>query len=257
MDNMNNDNKWASDNDVIIQKTTDADIPVESNTSRKMGIAMGIVGVVLVVAGILPMFMDSNNLQGDTTSDQLQISNSASSESVDPLVALLSGTDAPAFTPSSVAKTASNVEGTPTITNMPSASPKTSEAVDPLVALPSSSDAPIHNAASATPESTPQVLSANTPTASDPTSASSEVETILAKKNTHVGTTDTAGAAFHGSAPLKNTSVNTASASSAKNAAAETSTPASMPKTGAEENIFLMLGLSFLFAAFWYTRRRS
>ena len=50
---------------------------------RKMGVAMGIVGAILVVVGIAPMVLDSDNLKGSLADSQ--------QEAADPLVALFGG----------------------------------------------------------------------------------------------------------------------------------------------------------------------
>lgn len=240
------ENRWTSninpqkpDEEVVIEKTTM--MPEESNTSKKMGIAMGVVGVLLVLAGVVPMFFDTSELQGDTTK--------TAQEEIDPLVALLSGTSAP----SPVA---------------------TKEAVDPLVALLSGTSEPTGSpAGSAVPVASSAVLAASSsspmasvmPTLLPSPVASSEVQKILEKKNAELavnnntGKTDKEGMAFHDAA-LSNTSV--VATPSTKPAASDnkpvenvSAGPAAMPKTGAESTLFL-LGISFLIVAFW-SRRKS
>lgn len=63
--------------------STSASLKNTKLSHNKIGIAMGVVGALLVIAGTVPMLMDgdSNTLQGDLTQD----------EEMDPLVALLSG----------------------------------------------------------------------------------------------------------------------------------------------------------------------
>lgn len=54
---------------------------------RKMGVAMGVVGAILVLVGIAPMVIDTNTLKGDSTA----IEGESSQGGTDPLVALLMG----------------------------------------------------------------------------------------------------------------------------------------------------------------------
>lgn len=79
-------NRWNITNQEVETKETEEKInntpEVENSKSKKIGIAMGVVGALLVVAGVSPMFFPSENLEGDLTKNQ--------QEEIDPLVALLS-----------------------------------------------------------------------------------------------------------------------------------------------------------------------
>ncbi|HID92412.1 TPA: hypothetical protein EYP45_04825 [Candidatus Peregrinibacteria bacterium] len=76
-------NKWTASVTKTDEKPAELGKVPEKNNSKKIGLAMGIVGAVLVTAGAAPMlFGNSENLTGDLTNKQ---------EAVDPLVALLSG----------------------------------------------------------------------------------------------------------------------------------------------------------------------
>lgn len=187
------------------------------NNSKKIGIAMGIVGALLVTAGVVPMFMGSDNLEGDLTAQN-------QAEEVDPLVALLSGGNSmdPVTTAVATPPVAS-----PKATNPPKVSPKVNASVKPSATV--------------------------KPVVTKPASGKiTELDKILleegesVKENKNTGKKDVAGSAFgdatelHSAAGLSNTS-------NIKNSAKKQPTPKSTVQTG--NNTSLVLGFLFLIIA--------
>lgn len=187
-------NRWKAS--VTQSETTENDANVNSgassNSSKKIGIAMGVVGALLVAAGTVPMIFsgDSADLTGDITQTE---------EAVDPLVALLSGGD----------------------TQMAAATPRASQESSPAVNTPSpkSSEETARNTPVTTPKSTPSLKP--TPTQKTSSTPASEIDKILEEEgesvavtNSNTGKQDKNGSAFgtvtddeslHGAA-LSNTS---------------------------------------------------
>lgn len=65
------------------EESTHLGVRSDWTMQRKMGVAMGVVGAILVVVGIAPMVLDSDNLKGSLSESQ--------QEAQDPLVALFGG----------------------------------------------------------------------------------------------------------------------------------------------------------------------
>ena len=100
-------NKWTAS----VTKKYENSEKQKLDNSKKIGLAMGVVGAILVTAGTIPMFFDnSNNLTGDISQQE---------EAVDPLVALLSGGNET----NTSNQTNKKVQQTPTITPTPTIKP--------------------------------------------------------------------------------------------------------------------------------------
>jgi len=171
-------NRWKAS--VTNENNTEEEQP--KNNSKKIGIAMGIVGALLVTAGVVPMFFDGGeDLKGDLLPEE--------TEAIDPLVALLSG-----------GNNDSGVE-------MPKTTPTTKATLKPITTK-SPSTTPIATKPTATIKPTPRKN----------TQKLTEVDKILAEEgekvaeNKNTGTNDTNGSAFgtaeelHSAAGLSNTS---------------------------------------------------
>ncbi len=233
-------NKWTAS--VTNTKSTKEDnkggITPEKNHSKKIGLAMGIVGAILVVAGSAPMlFGNSDNLTGDTTGQK---------EAVDPLVALLSEGNSEKKSPSQTpAKTATNQANTTLhLTIKPT---------------------PTKQSISATPHTTP----AATPVHNTTLQKAPSSDTFVKVTNDNTGTTDKQGRQFHNSSALVNSSngnihvtngiqsvsitgneasiTNGSQSVSIKNHTQTTIKPPKNIQTGFDSN--MLLGLLFLFAS--------
>ncbi len=184
------------------------------NNSKKIGIAMGIVGAVLVTAGVAPMFFGADNLEGDLTAQNQE-------EAVDPLVALLSGGN------NSMVDAVATPVVSPKVTKAPNVTP------------------------TAVPTVAAKVTTTSTPKPSVATKSAkklAEVDKILEEEgeivaeNKNIGKSDKTGSAFgtaetmHSAAGLSNSSAKTVKKSQPK------------PKTNVQtgNNTSLVLGFLFL-----------
>lgn len=220
-------NRWKAS--VKNEEISTEETPPKNN-SKKIGIAMGIVGALLVTAGVAPMFFGGDNLEGDLTAQN-------QAEEVDPLVALLSG-----------GNTEMNTSPTP---------------ITSAVAVPPASSS------SAKPSATPKTTITSTPkpvVSQSSTGKLAEVDKILVeegeaiKENPNTGKDDKSGSAFgkaeelHSAAGLSNTSTTKPSASTNQ------PTPTKTVQTGNNTSLvlgFLFLILSGIISFRGFLRRRS
>lgn len=220
---MNNRWKASVKNEEV--ESDDSAAVQPKNNSKKIGIAMGIVGALLVTAGVVPMFMSGDNLEGDLTSQN-------QSAEIDPLVALLSGGD-----------TATPI--TTAVAIPPNSTPKSVVSISPKV---SPTAQPVKKPASTSISK----QSAKPVVAKSKTGTVTEIDKILLeegesiKENKNIGKNDKMGSAFgdaeklHSAAGLSNTS-------SVKNSAKKQPTPKTTVQTG--NNTSLVLGFLFLIIA--------
>ncbi len=215
-------NKWTAS----VSKTDEQQPAPEKNNSKKIGLAMGIVGAVLVTAGAAPMlFGNADNLTGDVTDTQ---------EAVDPLVALLSG------------GTTTSIESP-----VPTATPIATPTAKPL-STPVATVAPTNTAVTTT-DKTVKVTNKNTGTA-DKTgeefhNASPLSNTSIETGNTSIKTNGNNTSITTGNTSIKTTGNNTSITTG--NTSVQTNkqvikTPKNI-QTGLDAN--LMLGLLFLIAS--------
>ena len=229
----NNWKKSEAIDEVSIQKKG------ATNTSRKMGIAMGVVGAVLVVAGAAPLFMSSDNLSGDITAD------TSATEAPDPLVQLLMGGNEP--TPAAVSPQAK--AGTLAQTTTEKSSNETERSPSPSPTK--IAQTPIPTGTKAAPKTSPVATTSN--------ANASELEKILAEEgeikvtNNNTGKTDTEGDDFGEKTQLTDDTMHSSgtTASSVKSQP----TPKQTVQTGMSSA--LLFGMLFLIAGGYMVRRRS
>ena len=242
----------------------------EWTMQRKMGVAMAVVGAILVVVGVAPMVLDSDDLKGSLSESQ--------EEAPDPLVALFGGgaTTPPAADTSgattpddslfaAVEKSPSRGGGNPLPVETVSFGGSEDTSIE-MEAQPTTVDVVLTQ-----PQGDGQFAAMNlggTENIPASTSISSEVDTILAEEaviqnggspvnlsNANTGTTDTLGAefmtenpniagaqtapveTFHGAAGLQNTSV--------KNTQLTNSGPADMALIMFLVSLFLVGGVRY------------
>lgn len=203
-------NRWKASVKTEEQAGTENSTAQPKNNSKKIGIAMGIVGALLVTAGVAPMVFNGDNLTGDITQ----------TEEIDPLVALLSSTPSTTTAP-----------GT---SSTPLATPTQALASVPPVSPSSSTAKPVPS-----PKSTAQ------PKASS-TANTTEVDKILSEEgepvmeNKNIGKKDETGSLF-------DTSDNLHSAAALSNTSSPKSSADAKPKTMVQTGVNTSLVIGFLF----------
>lgn len=274
------ENKWKSAGNIT---ASSADISFAENSAsaplsvrtdwtmqRKVGIAMGVAGVLLFVVGLSPLILDSDSLKGDFSAPQ------ATEKPMDPLTAMLSGTlpeatpaptlapvqvtDGPGGLPSDLLsfgesaplKQAPVIDSNPSITPLPPLDTSNNtqqeiynpldQEVDSLLSAEQINSGAANTGVVATPIPTPI-----------PSSPVTTAQPITSAVNSNVGMTDTNGVAFNNGGTVQQ-------ALSTENqmhnsAGLPSQNISSTPKTGPEHvALFLLFFSLFLTGAFRYRK---